>query len=73
MVNACIRIGSPELEFVDKQLKGPSKDCLACEGRFMGHLQKDKVSIEEKINVMKYSRHQYKVLVPFTYNGCRMA
>ena len=48
-----IRIGSPKLEFMDKALRGPSNDCLACKGRFMGHLQKDKITIEEKIYVIK--------------------
>ena len=47
------RIGSPLLRPLDKTLKGPSNGRLESRGRFVGYLQKDKVTTEQQIYVVK--------------------
>ena len=45
---AYTKIGSLELKSMDKTLKGPSSDRLACKGFFMGYLWKGNVTIIEE-------------------------
>ena len=52
MKKAYVKIGSPELKTLDKTLKGPSSDRLACKGRFMGYLQKGDVTIKVEVYVI---------------------
>ena len=50
---AYAKIISPELKTMDKTLKGPSGGQLACNGQFMGYLQKGDRTIKEEIYVIK--------------------
>ena len=50
---AYAKICSSELKTLDKTLKGPRVDQLACKGRLMGYLQKCDVTIKEETHVIK--------------------
>ena len=57
---AYTKIGSPELKPLDKMLKHPSNDRLACKGRFMVYIQTSDVTIKAKIYVIK---NRYQLLL----------